>query len=192
MIHYDMDRARCLFFSKTCIIHYVYYFIIRSLLHVFLILDYTQSRKAFSLRIFVAFYFSPPYHFAMLRPLMMTLILFMFAGVFPLTAEDTAYDVLITEPYTEESGIQKAIRFYQEHISQHDGARCLYYPTCSAFYRQAVAERGLFWGTIMIVDRMVYREDPSSMKHYEYIEERGSYKDPVCHNYIFEPSGYYE
>jgi len=128
-----------------------------------------------------------------MKRLAVVVLVFLLSGcIFPVLAEDTAYDMLVTEPYTEESVIQQAIRFYQEHISSHDGARCLYYPTCSAFYRQAVVEYGFFWGTIMIVDRMVYREDPASMKHYEYIEERGSYNDPVCHNYIFEPLDYYK
>jgi len=128
----------------------------------------------------------------MMRLLTLAFALLLFAGAFPLAAEDTAYDVLVTVPYAEESGIQRVIRFYQENISPHDGARCLYDPTCSAFYRRAVAEYGILWGTVMIVDRMVYREDPSSMAHYQYIEEKKSYRDPVCHNYIFEPSGYYE
>ncbi|MBN2322500.1 MAG: membrane protein insertion efficiency factor YidD [Spirochaetes bacterium] len=141
---------------------------------------------------FVAFYFSAPYHFAMMRPVMIALILFMFAGVFPLAAEETAYDVLVTEPDREESALAQVIRFYRERISSHDGARCLYYPTCSDFYRQAAARYGFFWGTVMIVDRMVYREDPASMSRYEYLEERGSFSDPVYHNYIFAPSDYYE
>jgi putative component of membrane protein insertase Oxa1/YidC/SpoIIIJ protein YidD len=102
----------------------------------------------------------------MMRPCVIVVILFLFAGVFPVTAEETTYDVLVTEPYREESALQQAIRFYQEHISSHDGARCLYYPTCSDFYRQATARYGFFWGTIMIIDRMVYREDPASMSHY--------------------------
>ena len=113
------------------------------------------------------------------------------ACVLPLMAEETAYDVLVTEPYTEESGIQQAIRFYQEHISSHDGARCLYYPTCSAFYREAVKQYGFVWGSIMVIDRMVYREDPASMRYYDLIEDRGSYSDPVYHNYIFKASDYY-
>jgi putative component of membrane protein insertase Oxa1/YidC/SpoIIIJ protein YidD len=123
---------------------------------------------------------------------LLVMAFFMVVSVLPLMAEETAYDVLVTEPYREESGLQKAIRFYQENISTHDGAQCLYYPTCSAFYREAVREYGFIWGTLMIIDRMVYREDPGSMQHYEYIEERGSYSDPVYHNYIFEASDYYK
>jgi len=122
---------------------------------------------------------------------LLVIAFFMVVSVLPLIAEETAYDVLVTEPYNEESGIEKAIRFYQENISQHDGARCLYYPTCSAFYREAVKQYGFVWGSIMVVDRMVYREDPASMRHYDLIEERESYSDPVCHNYIFEASDYY-
>ena len=77
-----------------------------------------------------------------------------------LMAEESAYDVLVTEPYREETGLEKAIRFYQENISTHDGAQCLYYPTCSAFYREAVREYGFIWGTIMIIDRMVHGWQP--------------------------------
>lgn len=127
-----------------------------------------------------------------MKPLAVVLLFFSLVNVMPLIAEETAYDVLVTEQYKEESGTEKAIRFYQENISQHDGARCLYYPTCSAFYREAVKQYGFIWGSIMVVDRMVYREDPASMVHYDLMEERESYSDPVYHNYIFEPSDYYK
>jgi putative component of membrane protein insertase Oxa1/YidC/SpoIIIJ protein YidD len=127
-----------------------------------------------------------------MKCLVIVLLFFSLVNVMPLIAEETAYDVLVTEPYNEESGIEKAIRFYQENISQHDGARCLYYPTCSAFYREAVKQYGFVWGNLMVVDRMVYREDPASMVYYDLIEERGSYFDPVYQNYIFEPSDYYK
>ena len=126
----------------------------------------------------------------MMRTLVPILIVYLCA--IPLFAEESAYDVLVTEPYTEESGIEQALRFYRENISRHDGARCLYYPTCSAFFGQAVDDYGLIWGVVMTLDRMVYREDHASMAHYEYIEEKGSYSDPVNHNFIFDPSGYYE
>ena len=119
-------------------------------------------------------------------------LFFMVACFLPLTAEETAYDVLVTEEPDEETGLEKAIRFYQENVSLHDGARCLYYPTCSAFYTESVKRYGFVWGSLMVIDRMVYREDPASMIHYDLIQERGSYSDPVHQNYIFEPSDYYK
>lgn len=43
---------------------------------------------------------------------------------------------------------------YQNFISQHFSADCLYDPTCSDFSKQAVKEYGLFKGGLLSFDRL--------------------------------------
>jgi putative component of membrane protein insertase Oxa1/YidC/SpoIIIJ protein YidD len=105
-------------------------------------------------------------------------------------AEETAYDVLVGKNEEEDSAVDKALRFYQENISSHDGARCLFYPTCSHFAAQAIKEYGLFQGVLMTIDRMVYREDPLSLQYYSYDEEKNRYQDPVHKSNIFNEKDY--
>jgi putative component of membrane protein insertase Oxa1/YidC/SpoIIIJ protein YidD len=102
---------------------------------------------------------------------------------------ESAYDVLVHPQ--EEKRTSPLIAFYQRSISSHDGPRCLFYPTCSAFYDQALKRYGLFWGTLMTLDRLLYREGPGSMKYYQFLSEKERYYDPVEHNYILEKAGYY-
>jgi putative membrane protein insertion efficiency factor len=105
-------------------------------------------------------------------------------------AQETAYDVLVGKTKQEESEVDKAIKFYQETISAHDGARCLFYPTCSQFAGQAVKEYGFFLGVLMTIDRMVYREDPLSLQYYSYDEKKDRYIDPIYKSYIFNEANY--
>ncbi len=115
--------------------------------------------------------------------------------IFPVNADTNtryAYEILVE---AGESGVNKPIftlvTIYQKHISPHDGPRCLYYPTCSEFYKTAQNNFGFLWGTLMVIDRLFYREGWSSVKYYEYIPDKNSYSDPVYHNYIFKKKDYY-
>lgn len=47
-----------------------------------------------------------------------------------------------------------AIDVYRNRISPIQGERCGFYPTCSAFGRQAVSEYGALQGVIMTADRL--------------------------------------
>jgi putative membrane protein insertion efficiency factor len=130
----------------------------------------------------------------MKRALLMFLILMVLAIFFPVItgAGETAYDVLVgeTEKEDRDTALDEALRFYQENISSHDGARCLFYPTCSQFAVQALKEHGFFLGVLMTIDRMVYREDPLSMQYYAYDGRKKRYKDPVHRNNIFNEADY--
>lgn len=120
------------------------------------------------------------------------IILFNMLSVYADTNVEYAYDVLVgSEDFAVNKPVQNLITFYQRHISPRDGARCLYYPTCSQFYKIAHNNYGFFWGTLMVIDRLFYRESWSSVKYYEYIHEKKSYSDPVYHNYIFKKMDYY-
>ena len=47
-----------------------------------------------------------------------------------------------------------AVDLYRNRISPIQGRRCGFYPTCSAFGRQAVSEYGVLQGVIMTADRL--------------------------------------
>lgn len=47
-----------------------------------------------------------------------------------------------------------AIDLYRKGISPIQGSRCGFYPTCSAFGRQAVSEYGALRGVMMTADRL--------------------------------------
>ena len=105
----------------------------------------------------------------------------------------TAFDVLVkSESYMEKKPVQKIVSFYQDYISPHDGAKCMFTPTCSQFYKEAHLRYGFFWSTIMTVDRLFFREGQGSMKHYKYLDTLGRYQDPIYHNYIFNRMDYYK
>lgn len=79
---------------------------------------------------------------------------------------------------------------YQERFSSSDGPRCLFRPTCSAFFRQAVRTYGPLWAVLMVIDRMVYREHHASLHLYPRAEGGEGHKDPVHHDFIFKPADY--
>jgi len=81
--------------------------------------------------------------------------------------------------------------FYQRHLTIHDGARCLFFPTCSEFFRQAAERYGWFWGAIMTLERMLYREHRWSLSRYPPTGDGVRRVDPVYHNYIFDAEAYY-
>jgi len=88
--------------------------------------------------------------------------------------------------------VDSIIHFYQQRISAYNGPQCLFLPTCSQFFLQAVHRYGLFWATLMTVDRTLYRENRSSMKFYHYNKRLDRAFDPVYHNYIFNEADYYK
>ena len=120
------------------------------------------------------------------------IVLFKISPVNADTNTGNAHEILV------EAGESRAnkpvltlVTIYQKHISPHDGPRCLFYPTCSEFYKTVLYNFGFFWGTLMIIDRLFYREGWSSVQYYEYIPEKKGYSDPVHHNYIFKSKDYY-
>ena len=43
----------------------------------------------------------------------------------------------------------KMIEFYQKYISNAFGKRCIYYPTCSEYTKQAVDKYGIIKGNVL-------------------------------------------
>ena len=124
---------------------------------------------------------------------LLVLLMIMIPPVLSHAGTQSAFDVLVvSEKFPVKSPVQNIITFYQNHISPHDGPRCMFTPTCSQFYKEAHRQYGFVWGTFMTIDRLFYREGQSSLKYYIYNSSKGSYKDPVYHNYIFNRAGYYK
>lgn len=46
------------------------------------------------------------------------------------------------------------IRFYQKHISPSFGRRCIFYPSCSEYTRQAVDKYGIIKGNLLGIIRI--------------------------------------
>jgi len=100
----------------------------------------------------------------------------------------------------------RVIEWYQHRISPFSSPRCLFYPTCSEFTKQAVSRYGFFFGILMSVDRLFYREGKSSLEYYPLYKpeqelwfDNGKWMnknlpetafDPVYHNFIFNPEDY--
>lgn len=66
---------------------------------------------------------------------------------------------------------QAAIRFYQRRISPLFGARCKYYPTCSAYAYTAFERFGFIKGFILAAWRIL-RCNPFSRGGVDYVPER--------------------
>lgn len=73
------------------------------------------------------------------------------------------------------------ISFFQTVVSPVDGATCDFYPTCSAYAKQAIRKHGLFLGLIMASERLCRYHAPEG---YEPIVKYGRYYiyDPVENN----------
>jgi len=87
----------------------------------------------------------------------------------------TVFDKLTTFP------TQLLITFFQKVISPVDGPTCDFYPTCSAYARQALKKHGLFTGLTMANERANRNHSPEG---YELIYRYGRYYiyDPVENN----------
>jgi putative component of membrane protein insertase Oxa1/YidC/SpoIIIJ protein YidD len=91
----------------------------------------------------------------------------------------------------QETGEWSLISFYQNHLSIHDGARCLFVPTCSEFFRQAADRYGIFWGVLMTLERLLYREHRWALHRYPLSEDGQRHVDPVYCNFILDAEAYY-
>lgn len=60
------------------------------------------------------------------------------------------------------------IRFYQKFISPLTGARCKYYPTCSAYALEAIRRHGLIYGGGLAIWRIL-RCNPWSKGGIDYV-----------------------
>lgn len=49
----------------------------------------------------------------------------------------------------------KAINLYQKHISKHFGKKCIFYPTCSEYTKQAIDKYGIIKGSFKGIRRIL-------------------------------------
>ncbi len=74
-----------------------------------------------------------------------------------------------------------SLYFYQNILSKHISADCLYMPSCSEYSKQAISQTGLVQGVILTIDRLnrcniISAQD---LKHYHKDEKTNRYPDPV-------------
>jgi putative component of membrane protein insertase Oxa1/YidC/SpoIIIJ protein YidD len=103
---------------------------------------------------------------------------------------ESGFDVLCPANETPGEG-RFFLTLYQRRLSVHGKARCRFYPTCSAFYREALDLYGSFWATLMLLDRLLYREHAWSLNAYPLLGNPGLHRDPVHRNFIFDEEGYF-
>ncbi|WP_415913454.1 membrane protein insertion efficiency factor YidD [Paratractidigestivibacter sp.] len=58
------------------------------------------------------------------------------------------------KPSLASRALLAGVGFYQKRISPLFGARCIYYPTCSEYARQAISKHGALKGTWLAVRRI--------------------------------------
>jgi putative membrane protein insertion efficiency factor len=70
---------------------------------------------------------------------------------------------------------------YQNVLSKHISADCLFIPGCSEFSKQAIREEGLLKGIILTIDRVnrCNRIAAQDLKHYSPDLKTRRYPDPV-------------
>jgi uncharacterized protein len=74
-----------------------------------------------------------------------------------------------------------ALYVYQNVLSKHISADCLFTPSCSEFSKQAIREFGLLKGIVLSVDRVnkCNRIAGLDLKHYDVDIKTNRYPDPV-------------
>ena len=81
------------------------------------------------------------------------------------------------------------IRFYQTSISQIRKGNCPFHPSCSRYALHAIIDYGPFWGWLMAVDRIFYRENTGIYNNYPRLETPAGLMPyaPPRYDYIWEP-----
>jgi putative membrane protein insertion efficiency factor len=70
------------------------------------------------------------------------------------------------------------LRLYQVVLSSQDGPRCMFHPSCSEYAKLALAEHGMFTGSLMAIDRYL-RCNGTNRELYPYDPVRRKLLDPV-------------
>lgn len=91
------------------------------------------------------------------------------------------------ENKTYDSGIISLLRnTYAFFISDLDGDNCPFYPSCSNFFVQSVAETGLIKGSLMFSDRFMRDMNLFKGKSHYPIHKSGKYFDPPINYTLLE------
>ena len=96
----------------------------------------------------------------------------------------------VGDPGPETSAVKLAflgaIDLYRSRISPIQGQRCGFYPTCSAFGRQAVSEYGALQGVLMTADRLTRCNIFKEAGPDYFLLPGGRLFDPVSANTLIE------
>lgn len=81
------------------------------------------------------------------------------------------------------------VRFYQTALSRTRSGNCPFWPSCSRYGLRALHDYGAFFGWIMILDRMFFRENIHMYSDYpRVLRGRESYPyDPPAFDYLLKP-----
>ena len=71
------------------------------------------------------------------------------------------------DPHPLKLGMGYLLSFHQNVLSEVDGPKCHYYPTCSQYSREAVQMYGPAWGVVMTANRF-QREYPGFLHSGRY------------------------
>lgn len=63
--------------------------------------------------------------------------------------------------------MKSLIVFFQRYISPVDGGRCVFYPTCSQYGKEALLQKGPLRGVLMTGDRLI-RCHPWAYDEFDY------------------------
>jgi putative membrane protein insertion efficiency factor len=70
------------------------------------------------------------------------------------------------------------LRLYQVVLPSQDGPRCMFHPSCSEYAKLALAQHGIFTGSLMAIDRYL-RCNGVNRELYPYDPVRRKLLDPV-------------
>ena len=80
------------------------------------------------------------------------------------------------------------IRFHQTRLSATRSGRCPFWPSCSRYGLRAIADHGPYWGWLMTLDRLLFRENMAIFVNYPRIDRAGERLviDHPRYSYLFE------
>lgn len=114
------------------------------------------------------------------------------AEVIPYKIGDTTDRFKANENRNSGAGIISFLRnTYGFFISDLDGDNCPFYPSCSNFFVQSVAEVGLIKGSLMFSDRFIRDMNLFKSKNHYSIHKSGKYFDPPINYTLVQEKIYY-
>lgn len=82
----------------------------------------------------------------------------------------------------ERSVADALIGFYRRFLSPVGGHRCVMYPSCSEYARQAINTYGWVLGLILSVDRLVREGEEASRGDAIFVNNEWRFFDPLLYN----------
>lgn len=84
------------------------------------------------------------------------------------------WDYAIEAPASDDAGstrsgrpvIDRLLSAYRRSSGERTVDRCIFHTSCSAFFEEAVYDHGVLFGTMMFIDRNMYRENMDAYSLY--------------------------